>query len=93
MTGGRYRIVLRGRLGERFESAFDEVEYAPRIPAGEQDGEPCEEHDDDHRDVQEDQHDVVGNGEKPLHQRKPAIQITLNDWVVDVEVHRLMVVG
>jgi hypothetical protein len=23
MTGGRYRIVLRGRLGERFESAFD----------------------------------------------------------------------
>ena len=23
MTGGRYRIVFRGRLGERFESAFD----------------------------------------------------------------------
>jgi hypothetical protein len=23
VTGGRYRIVLRGRLAERFESAFD----------------------------------------------------------------------
>jgi hypothetical protein len=23
VTGGRYRIVLRGRLSERFESAFD----------------------------------------------------------------------
>ena len=29
MTGGRYRIVLRGRLGERFESAFDGMVLKP----------------------------------------------------------------
>ncbi len=29
MTGGRYRIVLRGRLGERFESAFDGMVLEP----------------------------------------------------------------
>ena len=30
MTGGRYRIVLRGRLTERFESAFDGMVLEPR---------------------------------------------------------------
>jgi hypothetical protein len=29
MTGGRYRIVLRGRLAERFESAFDAMVLEP----------------------------------------------------------------
>ena len=29
MTGGRYRIVLRGRLSERFESAFDGMMLEP----------------------------------------------------------------
>ena len=29
MTGGRYRIVLRGRLGERFASAFDGMVLEP----------------------------------------------------------------
>ena len=31
MASGRYRIVLRGRLSERFESAFDgmSLEYGP----------------------------------------------------------------
>ena len=29
MTGGRYRIVLRGRLTERFESAFDGMALEP----------------------------------------------------------------
>ena len=29
MTGGRYRIVLRGRLPERFESAFDGMALEP----------------------------------------------------------------
>jgi hypothetical protein len=29
MTGGRYRIVLRGRLAERFESAFDGMVLEP----------------------------------------------------------------
>ena len=29
MTGRRYRIVLRGRLGERFESAFDGMVLEP----------------------------------------------------------------
>ena len=29
MTGGRYRIVFRGRLGERFESAFDGMVLEP----------------------------------------------------------------
>jgi hypothetical protein len=29
VTGGRYRIVLRGRLGERFESAFDGMVLEP----------------------------------------------------------------
>ena len=29
VTGGRYRIVLRGRLGERFASAFDGMVLEP----------------------------------------------------------------
>ena len=29
MTGGRYRIVLRGRLAHRFESAFDGMALEP----------------------------------------------------------------
>ena len=29
MTGGRYRIVLRGRLPGRFESAFDGMALEP----------------------------------------------------------------
>jgi hypothetical protein len=29
VTSGRYRIVLRGRLGERFESAFDGMVLQP----------------------------------------------------------------
>jgi hypothetical protein len=29
MTGGRYRIVLRGRLADRFESAFDGMVLEP----------------------------------------------------------------
>jgi hypothetical protein len=29
VTGGRYRIVLRGRLAERFESAFDGMALEP----------------------------------------------------------------
>ena len=29
MTGGRYRIVLRGRLADRFESAFDGMALEP----------------------------------------------------------------
>ena len=29
MAGRRYRIVLRGRLGERFESAFDGMVLEP----------------------------------------------------------------
>ena len=29
MTGGRYRIVLRGRLAKRFESAFDGMVLEP----------------------------------------------------------------
>ena len=29
MTGGRYRIVLRGRLDDRFESAFDGMTLEP----------------------------------------------------------------
>jgi len=29
VTGGRYRIILRGRLAERFESAFDGMVLKP----------------------------------------------------------------
>jgi hypothetical protein len=29
VTGGKYRIVLRGRLGERFASAFDGMVLEP----------------------------------------------------------------
>jgi len=29
VTGSKYRIVLRGRLGERFESAFDGMVLEP----------------------------------------------------------------
>jgi len=29
VTGGRYRIVLRGRLDDRFESAFDGMALEP----------------------------------------------------------------
>src|ERR1700722_20689292 len=41
------------------ENAFDEAEYAARVEAGEQDGEPGHDHYEERRDVQEEQHDVV----------------------------------
>ena len=52
------------------DHALDEVEETAWVAAGEQDGEPCDHHDDESGEVVDEQRDVVGNGEEPLHQRK-----------------------
>ena len=40
-----------------------------------------------------DEHDVVGDGQEPLDQRKPPIEIAGGVGIVVVEVHRLMIGG
>lgn len=42
------------------DHALDEAEQAPRVPAGEEDGEPRPDHRRDRRDVEEEEDDVVG---------------------------------
>lgn len=73
--------------------ALDEIKQGARVSTGERNGEPCDNHYDEHGNVQEKKHDVMRNGEKPLHRRKPAIQVARSVWVVDIEVHRLVIVG
>jgi hypothetical protein len=50
------------------------VEETVRKPAGEKNGEPSHHERQHGSDAQHKQHDVVGDGEQPLNQRKPSIQ-------------------
>ena len=51
-----------------------EVEHATWIPAGEKDSEPRDDH--DHRYIEEEKDDVMGDCQKPFDQRHPSIEIT-----------------
>src|ERR1700737_208177 len=53
----------------------DVAEEVLRIPAREDDREPGDDHRDHGADSEEEQDDVMGDGEEPLHQRQPAVQL------------------
>ena len=75
------------------QDAFDEVEDGPRVAAGEQHSKPGNDHRDDRSDAQEEEHDVVGGSEQPLHQRQPAVEILFDVGVVDDQLDRLLFIG
>src|SRR5690348_4471414 len=56
------------------DNALDEMEHSPGIVPSEQDGEPCDDHRHDRCDIEKREHDEVGNGQKPLDERKPAVE-------------------
>ena len=75
------------------EYAFDEAEYATRVTAGEQDREPGHDHREERSDLQEEQHDVVRDGQQPFDQRQPPVHVAGGVRVGVVEADRLVIVG
>ena len=73
--------------------AFDEREDAARIATGEQDREPRADDEQRRGQVEEEQGDVVRDGEEPLDERQPAVEVAFGVGVGDVEVHPLVLVG
>ena len=63
------------------------------MPACKQDGEPGDDGDDDGRDAEEDEHDEVWDGQQPLDEREPAVQLGGNFRVPHFEVDGLLVIG
>src|SRR5918995_3106841 len=72
--------------------AGHEIEHPALVPAGEQDGEPGDDHHDDRGDVEEEQHDEVRDREEPLHQREPAVELVRGIGVHDIDVDGLLLV-
>jgi len=72
--------------------ANDKAEEILWIATGEEDGEPG--YDDRHQnaDSKEEENDVVRNGEEPLDQGQPAIQLA-GIWIGEVKVDGLLLVG
>ena len=66
------------------EYAFDEAEYARRITAGEQDREPGYDHREERGYLQEEQHDVVRDGQQPFDQRQPPVEVVRAENFVQV---------
>src|SRR5712691_6918274 len=75
------------------KNAFDEGEYAARVAAGEQDSEPGHDHCEERRDVQEEQHDVVRDGQQPFDQRQPPVEVGGRVRVAVVQFDPLVVIG
>src|SRR5215207_5868155 len=74
------------------DHSLDEVEDAARVAPAEEDREPGDEHHDDHRQVEEEQRDVVRDGEQPLDEREPAVELALGVGIGDIEPHPLPLV-
>jgi hypothetical protein len=55
--------------------------------------EPRDDHDDHGGDVEKGEHDVVRDGQEPLHQGKPPVEIAGGVGIVVVKVNRLMIGG
>ncbi len=73
--------------------ADHEIEKATRVTAGDDDREPRDHNAQPGCDAQDGQNDVVGNGENPLDQRQPMIQVAWRVGVVQIEVDCLLLVG
>src|SRR2546425_3847862 len=69
-----------------------EVEEAARVLSGEDDGEPGEDHRHDRPNRQKEEHDVMGNGQQPFHQRKPLIELA-RVGIGEIQVNGLLLVG
>src|SRR4051794_10101174 len=69
------------------------VEHAARVTPREENREPRDDHDDDHRQVEKEQRDVVRDGEEPLDQWQPATEIALGIRVGKLEPHPLSLVS
>src|SRR6516164_5282532 len=55
------------------DDALDEAEHAAGVAAGDQDDEPRHDHYKERGEVEEVQHDVVGDRQEPLHQWQPPV--------------------
>jgi hypothetical protein len=101
VSGQRERWVAVGDEQERVcldasrpaQDALDEVEDAPGVAAGEEHGEPGADHRAERGDAEEGQDDVMGDGQQPLHERQPAVEVCGDVRVVEVQVDRLSLVG
>ena len=63
--------------------ADDEVEEVPRVATGEDDGDPCGDGCEDDADVEDEQDEVVRDGEEPLGQRHPTVEVGADVGVRD----------
>src|SRR2546430_1779842 len=94
------RRVLIGHQRERIpvhpvgppQHSDDEIEQATGIRAGEENREPSGDHREHHAKPQEEQDDVVRDGQKPLDQRQPAVQLP-GIWIGEVKMDGLLLVG
>src|SRR5690242_17259160 len=75
------------------DGTFEVVEHAVRIAAGEEDRKPGADHHEDGAHVDEQERDVVGDGQEPLHQGEPAIELPSGVRVAEVQVHGLFLIG
>ena len=69
-----------------------EVEHAPQVAPGDEDREECDDGEDQEREPEEREHDVVRDREQPLHEPQPAAHIRVElafdmDWVWLLGVH------
>src|ERR1035438_1449381 len=75
------------------DNSFHEFKDAPWVSPREQDGEPCDDRSHHRCDGQKDQHDVVGDGQEPLHKRHPPIEIAFGVGIGVVQVYGRVVGG
>jgi len=73
--------------------ADQEIEHTARKATGEQDREPGGDHDYQRGDIQEDKRYVVRDGEHPLDQRKPAIEVVAGVRIGELEMDPLVLIG
>src|SRR6266542_882972 len=84
---------VRARAVAPAQHSKHEIEQPAGVAAGKEEREPRDDNRHEHREPEEEQHDVVRDREQPLHEREPAVQVALGVRVGDVELHRLALVG
>ncbi len=75
------------------ENTHDVVEQPARVAPGEEDRQPCGNGGQDHTDRQDEEDDVVRDGEQPLDEWQPPIEVGAHVGVGQLEVHGLLLVG
>jgi hypothetical protein len=91
LVGGEHERVGADAVAPA-QHAGHVVEEPAREPAREEDREPRHDRDDQHADVEEEEHDVVRNREQPLDQRQPPVEVALDVGVRQLEVGVLLLV-